>query len=284
MSTAPDLVEADASSFEREALERSHEVPVLVDFWAAWCGPCQALAPVLESLAGAYGGRLRIVKVDTDSNPELAGRFGVRSLPTMKLLSGGTEVGELVGLQPESAIRALVDAHVRRPSDEVLDAARALGDAARPAEARTLLEQALIDDPENPRLAPALAETLLALGDIERLDALLASLPAATRLDEGWRAISARAAFTREESAAPDEATLTQQIAADPADCTARLALGSALAARGRYDEAVEQLLEVLRRERGNGDARDALIGIFTILGDDDRVAGYRSRMASALY
>ena len=287
LSASQWVVDADEATFESLVIEGSRRVPVLVDFWAEWCGPCRAIAPMLENLANEFGGRLMVVKVDTDREQALAGRFGIRSLPTVKLFKDGAVVDEFLGVQPESAVRALLERHVPRASDEARARARALVDAGDLESARSTLEQALSEDPGNHRIAPDLANLLIDLGDTGAARALLDSMPAGARLDADVQAARSRLEFVEAVSDSPSEETLVKAIEENPDDCESRYQLAALKVADGDLESALEQFLEILRADRGfREDAgRKGMLSVFELLGNDDPlVARYRSRMASLMY
>jgi len=247
------VVDVDAASFPARVLEASSHTPVLVDFWAAWCGPCKALTPLLERLAAEYDGAFVLAKVDTDANRELAMQMGIRSLPTVRLFVDGAAVAEFAGAHPESSLRAFLDEHLPRPMD---------GAALAQVEAR------------------------LAAGDAPGARAALDALDARTRDGAPARALAARLTFLEAAAELPDARALESALAADPAHRQARYALALRLAAQGRYEEAMEALLAVLARDRqfADGAARARMLDIFEVLGDGDpRVPAYRSRLASTL-
>ncbi len=252
MNTTPPVIDVDAGSFQRLVLEASRHTAVLVDFWAAWCGPCKALTPVLEKLARESSGTFVLAKVDTDANRELAMAQGIRSLPTVRLFVDGKPVAEFMGAHPEASVRAFLDQHLP-PADggPVADVAAAL-DAGRVDEAQAALD----------------------------------ALPRETRDGVTGRALAARLAFLREAGSAPGEPELRARLDADPGDLEARFALSMRLAAMGRYGEAMDGLLLVVSHSRAFRDdgARRGILQVFDALGPDDPlVARYRGLLASAL-
>lgn len=286
-SDTPHIVVADAGNFADLVLARSQAVPVLVDFWAAWCAPCQALLPVLQSLAGEYAGKFLLAKVNSDEQPDLAQRYGIRSLPTVLVLRHGEVVDRFVGAQPESAIRQLLDRHVERESDRLRGAARACLDAGDPARARELLETARREDPDNPRVTLDLAELAVRDEDATAALALIESLPLEQQQSPAGRALSARARLLQELQEAPDAAALERRIGAQPGDLAARYQLGLRRILGGAPAEGMEDLLEVLRRDRKFRDdgARKALLAAFDLLGDQPELVNrFRRSLAGALY
>ena len=253
MSSQDLVFDVDTAGFQQQVLDASRDTPVLVDFWAGWCGPCRALGPVLDALATEFQGRFRLAKVDTDANRELAMANGIRSLPTVRLFVDGKVVAEFMGAQPKSAVQSFLEEHLPPRSAGALDAVAALLDAGSLEAAREALE--------------ALSESL--------------------RESSAGRALEARLAFLGTAQDAPSEESLEQRLADDEADLDARFLLASRYAAAGRFDAAVEAFFTVLSRDRGFRDdgARRALLQVFTALGPEDpRVLTYRGRLASLLH
>lgn len=287
MSESAYVIDADAASFQSLVVDESHRVPVLVDFWADWCGPCHALAPVLEKLADEFRGRFRVAKIDTEREQELARRFGIRSLPTVKVFKDGAVVDEFMGAQPESAVRALLEQYVSRESDDARVRALELRDQGRFAEARALLEQAHVEDPDNHRVISDLAIVLLDLDELERARAALDLIPVAHGSDAQVRATMVRLEFAELAAESPPAEELERAIENDPKDCESRYRLSALLIGQGEHEAALEQLLEILRIDRTFRDdgARKALLSAFELLGSDHPlVARYRARLSSLLY
>jgi putative thioredoxin len=284
--TASHIVEVGQADFEQKVIAESQRRPVLVDFWADWCGPCHMLMPVLAQLAAAYGGRFLLAKVDSDREQELALQFGIRSLPTVKLFVGGEVVGELMGAQPEGTIRSLLDRFVARDSDALLRRAEELNAAGEVQGAIDVLRQALTVDPENQRLHPMLAALQIDSGELDGAEATLKELPASAQADEHVAALFTRLGFARTLADAPATAVLEGRLAQDPDDAEARYLLSTRQVMAGSYDAALENLLELVRRDRAYGDdaGRRALLEVFSMLGPrDPRVKRYRTLLATAL-
>jgi putative thioredoxin len=287
MSISPYVLDADAASFQSLVIDESHRVPVLVDFWAEWCGPCHTLAPVLEKLADEFQGRFLVVKIDTDREQAVAAQFGIRSLPTVKLFKDGAVVDEFMGAQPESQVRAILARHVSRESDDARVDARALVERGEPEQARALLEKAHAADPNNARLVPDLANVLIDLGELTAAKALLDALPVNERAEGEVQAALARLSFADAAAESPEADDLLQAIDADPKDCESRYRLAAIQITRGDYEAALEQFLEILRTDRGFRDdaGRKGMLSVFEMLSSDDPLVGrYRSRMSSLLY
>jgi putative thioredoxin len=268
--TASDVVvEVTSRSFDAQVVERSHEVPVLVDFWAPWCGPCRMLGPVLEQLAVELGGRFVLAKVNTDAEAELGMRFSVSSIPACKLFVGGKVVGEFVGAISGSQVRRFIESHLPSEADKLAGAARALFEAGKHDEARAALERVLAADPRQPDAHLMLARLALRARDakaaIEHLDAIDPGTDA-------WLASDAVRDATRFIAACVEvggEAEVRARVERDEADLDARYALGCCLALDERWEDALQTLLELVQRDRKHRDgaARKAMVTIFDLLG-----------------
>lgn len=279
-------IDVTESNFLQEVIEASHRFPVLVDFWAPWCGPCRSLGPILERLAAEYQGRFRLAKVNSDENQALAAQFGVRGIPNVKAVVDGQIVNEFTGALPESAVREFIDALLPSPAEplrqEALAArARGEGDATR-----KLLLQAIHLDPRHEPARLDLIDVLLDAGDFAEAQRLLDEV-AENAKDRGRiDSLAARLALARGAAGGADEAALRARLAADAADLAARLALANLLALKQDYRAALEELLEIVRRDRAFEDdiGRKTMLQIFSLLGgDSDLVRDYRGRLSTAL-
>ena len=285
MTDSPYIVVATQANFA-ELVARSHDVPVLIDFWASWCQPCQVLMPLLSKLAEEYAGGFLLAKLNTEEEQQLAAQFGIRSIPTVKLYRHGEAVDEFMGALPESEIRAFLDRHVARASDPQIDQALqhlAEGDADT---ADALLAQAAATDPDNPRLPVAQARLAMVRGDFAAALQQLDGLPLNRQDDAAVIALRSELDVARTLAGAPDANTLMARLEQDPNDHQARLQLATHHVADERFEAALELLLELLRRDRNYEDqaARKGMVRIFERLGDDPLAARYRSKMASLLY
>lgn len=283
------VYDVTVESFQQRVLEKSHEVPVLVDFWAGWCQPCQMLLPILAGLAEEFQGKFLLAKVNTDEQQDLALQFSVRSLPTVKFFRDGQVVEEFMGVQPATAIRELLDRHVTRESDRVRGEARTLLEAAKPGEAVELLRGAAEMDPDNPRVATDLAEALVASGELDEAEQMLGMLSFLKRQEEPATRLYAKIRFRRQarDADGSDTEALKMRVADAPDDLDSRTQLAAQLVIGGQLEAAMDQYLEIMRRDRDYQEeaGRKGLIGIFDLLGDDDpRVNTYRRRMFAMMH
>ncbi|MCU0803500.1 MAG: thioredoxin [Burkholderiales bacterium] len=278
-------IDTTADMFERDVIEASRTQPVVVDFWAPWCGPCRVLKPILEKLAKEYAGKFVLVKLNTDEHPEPAARYGVRGIPNVKAFVDGEVANEFVGALPESGVRAFLDSLVPSKAEKLRRAAAQALAEGDFEDAEAKLRDAISLEPASAAARLELAELLAARGDMAGAEEAIAKVPeyeSSDRLD----ALRARVAGWRTVQGLPSADALADRIAADPADLGARLALGERLAVEARYESAMKELLEVVRRDRGalREQARQTLLRVFSLAsGDPDLVREYRRQLASAL-
>jgi len=286
MSDSPYIADVTERDFDALIVQKSREVPVLVDFWAAWCAPCQMLMPVLARLAEEYRGKFFLAKVNSDTEQALAARYGVRSLPTVKLFKNGTVVDEFLGAQPERTIRALLDRHIPRESDALVYQALLELRSGKPEQAVTLLQRARQNDPANDNVKIELARILAALSRLDEAAAVLDDLSADGKRGPDAVALAARLEFARIAAGAPPLAELEKRITANPRDSEARYQLGARRLLAGDGEAALDQLLEIVRRDRryGDGAAHKAMLKVFELLVDKpELVRKYRGLLYSAL-
>jgi len=270
----------DQDAFGQEVLQRSHEVPVVVDFWAAWCGPCKVLGPALEKVTADYDGAFALVKVDVDQNQALAGQFAVQGIPTVIAFRDGNAVSRFTGALPESAIRDWVDQILPTELDKMVDQARDFTLEGDESAAEHLYRQALEQVPDHLEAGTGLAALLIARGEPGDALILLGKLPRSAEVER------LEAAARVAGNSGVDLSDLEARLAVDAADTTARLELGRALAANGEYEAALDHLLTVVRAGDERRDAaRQAMVDVFGVLGEGHPItATYRRLLANALF
>ncbi len=283
----PVVVDVGDATFAREVLERSAEQPVIVDFWAPWCGPCRQLGPALERAVEAQAGAVRLAKVNVDQSPQVARKFGVQSIPLVIAFKDGAPVAEFVGAQPEPVLRRFVASLLPSEADQLAKEGLELhaGGHANAAEER--LRGALAKDARHPTALLALARVLGERGATNEALELLERISAAPGAIEQAAAKLAAELRTATSAPAADLAALRARAAAGPDDLATQLELGRALAAARRYDEALPVLLAVVERDRSFADeaARKAMLDVFGVLGSDHPlVPEYRSALARVLF
>lgn len=274
-----------SDDFQRIVIEGSKQAPVVVDFWAEWCGPCRMLKPILEKLADEYGGKFILAKVNTEQFPDLAGQFGVRGIPNVKAFSGGQLVDEFSGALPEAAVREFLERLIPSPAEELRLKAMELRDAGEPGKALQVLAEASKLDMGNELIRLDAAEILIEQGQNDEAKRLLDSLSPATLLEARPQQLLARLNFALAGESSGDEQTLRARIAARPDDMETRLQLANLLVAGGRPAAGMDELLEMIRLDRAWNDetARKTMLSVFSVLGGSPLVAEYRRKLASAL-
>ncbi|TAK08721.1 MAG: thioredoxin [Candidatus Manganitrophaceae bacterium] len=278
--------ETTESDFEENVIAASKTTPVLVDFWAAWCGPCRMLTPILERVVNGYQGKVRLVKVNTDENPSLAGRYRIQGIPAVKAFVDGHIVDEFVGVLPERQIREFVDNLVPSEADLLAQKGRPL-EERQPLEAMGLYEEALRHEPQHAASLLGKLRLLLALERIEEARLFFNHLPAALQFHEETRRLQIRLDLALSQKSAPSLAELRARVSREPENLQHRFDLAIRLAAEGEYEEALETDLAIVRKDRRfkEDGARKAMLQIFEVIGPRSPLAEkYREKLAEILF
>lgn len=276
------VIDSTDATFNEDVIQRSHEIPVIVDCWAPWCGPCRVLGPILERLAYERDGQIQLVKVNTDENPQVARALQVEGIPAVFAFVGGQLVNRFVGALPEEQVRAFFDSLV--PSEADIKAAegyRMMQENQIPI-ARLHFEAALDEDPDHEPAGVGLAAVLSRMGETERAAQLARRWPNHPMSKSVLTAMELTAALDGHD---PDQ--IRQAAIASPGDALARYRNGCLLAVEGQWMEALDELLESVKIDKSAGDeaARKTLLGIFGMLGEDQPVViEYRKRLGRLLF
>ena len=287
---ADDLVkDVTEATFMAEVIEASREVPVIVDFWAPWCGPCKTLGPALEAAVKAAKGKVRMAKVDVDRNQGIAAQLRIQSIPTVYAFWQGQPVDGFQGAVPVSEIKAFIDRLAGLAGDGGLGAAveaaeQMLAEGAA-VDAADTFAAVLAEEPEHAAAYGGFVRAHLALGNEDQAEALLAGAPAKIAASPEVEAARAQLALLRQARNAGPEQQLRTAVEADPDNHQARFDLATALHAAGKVDEAVDELLELFRRDRewNEGAAKAQLFTIFDALKPTDPVVLKGRRKLSSM-
>ena len=285
------MIDVTLQNFEQEVIQASMQTPVLVDFWAPWCGPCRSLGPVLEKLEQAYAGRIRIVKINSDENPQLAQAFGVRSIPTVVAMVNGQPADAFMGAKPEGEVRAFIERLLPKAHEQALLEAEQAWQAGDTERAEGLLQQALALDPGYDEARIAYVQLLVDVGRLDDAHAQFERISHRSRSDPELKpSIDAlELAINAREHVAelPEEAELVARIAATPGDLQARLSLAELRIARKAWGPAMDELLEIVQRDRSFQDdiGRKTLISVFNMASaQPELVSQYRRRLSTMLF
>jgi putative thioredoxin len=281
------MIDTTLERFKADVIDASLETPVVLDFWAPWCGPCKTLGPMLEKLEQQYGGRFRLVKVDTDAQPELAQHFRIRSIPTVFGFVGGQPVDQFQGALPEGKLREFIDRLLPNPGDIEVEQAMQAFERGDTAAASEHLRKALASDPANDDARLMYAQVLLQDDDPGAAQAQLVQVSAEARNDPQVLELIERVHRHLAEAQQPPPVELATRVAQDGNDLQARLELAKHYMGQKAWAPALEQVLEIVRRDRTFGEdiGRKTMIEIFGLASaQPELVSEWRRRLSSVLF
>lgn len=281
------VFDATTAGFETDVIQASLETPILVDLWAEWCGPCKSLGPILEKLAGEFNGAFRLAKIDVDAEQQLAAMFGVRSIPTVILISGGQVVDGFAGALPEGQIREFLTKHGVQPAEAANDDVTAeIAPPETAEDAINRLQQSIAAEPDRAELKLDLALALMRAGQVQPAQAELDALPANLATDARAVRLRSQLELARALEGAPSLEALRERVQTNDSDWEASDLLGVRLLIEGESAAGLDQFLDILKRQRDwqDGQAKKRLLAAFATIDDAALVSVYRRKMASLVF
>ena len=287
MNDSQHITDVSSETFDSLVIERSSTVPVLVDYWADWCGPCQMQMPVLKKLVDEYAGKFVLAKVNTDEQRKLAKAHGIRSLPTMRVYKGGEMVEEILAAQSEATLRILLDRYIERESDTIRARAKAAWQQGNQGEALSLLHEAHLAEPDNHQLTLDYAAFKMKQGRLDDAAALIASLPRNVRDEKDAMRLNALLEFAMVTREAPSLTELEETVSNNPDDLESLYLLGAVYVKSDQMEQALEAFMQLLQRNRSFRDdaGRKGLLAVFDLLEDQEELVNrYRRKLFTLLH
>ncbi len=298
MADSPHIIVLDEENFMEVVVEGSVNQPVLVDFWADWCGPCKSLMPILEKLAIEYNGAFVLAKLDTEAHQGIAQQLGIRSLPTVKMFHQQQLVDEFMGALPEADVRSFLEKHNITPADgaaadeqdappinDAVNQAMALYEQGQVDEAKAHLQAAQAEDPANAEILLALGQVCVSTGDLETASSCINALPEDQQNTPAANRLSGTLELAKEADTSKSVQTLQQELQSQPDNSEVRYQLAIATALSGDVQTGMDGLLELVQKDPGfnDGAPRKQLLSLFNVLGDDPLTGQYRRKLATLL-
>lgn len=283
------IKDTTTASFRQDVIAESMHRPVLVDFWAPWCGPCKQLTPILEKAVQSAGGKVKLVKMNIDEHPQIAGQLGIQSIPAVIAFHKGQPLDGFMGALPESQVKAFIERLVGplgpTAVEDLMAEAKAAAQEGDTDAAAEIYSAVLAQEPGHAGAIAALAELVLDRGDVEAARQFLDSAPPEAAKDPAVASVRAKIELAEQAASLGDLGALQRQVEEDPADHQARFDLAVGLSARGRQEDAVNHLIEIVRRDRGWNDdaARKQLLQLFEAWGPMDPMTIRGRRKLSSL-
>jgi putative thioredoxin len=287
MNDLNNITDVTNDTFDALVIKRSSTVPVLVDYWADWCGPCQMQMPVLKKLVDEYDGKFVLAKVNTDEQRELAKAHGIRSLPTMRFYKGGEMVEEILAAQSEATLRVLLDRYIERETDTIRARAKAAWQQGNHDEALSLLHEAHRVEPDNHQLTLDYVAFKMKQGQLDDAAELIATLPRNVRDEKDAQRLSALLEFARITRDAPPVSELEETVHNNPDDLESLYLLGALYVMNDRMENALQAFMQLLQHDRNFRDdaGRKGLLAVFDLLEDQEELVNrYRRKLFTLLH